>query len=119
MSNIVLFVLYFLFSCLGMIFIKFGGRVVEHVIFTVPIINLSLSLVSLLGFVCYSVSFILYASLLGRYDLSFLNPVTIGITSVLIFVSAVIFFGESISISKIIGMALIIIGVVIINIFNK
>ncbi|MFZ2126044.1 MAG: hypothetical protein WAV04_00850 [Candidatus Microsaccharimonas sp.] len=47
-----------------------------------------------------------------------MNPVTIGITSILIFTSAVIVFGEAITVAKIIALLLIVVGVIIINVFK-
>jgi drug/metabolite transporter (DMT)-like permease len=110
-----MFILYFLFACAGMVFIKMGGQPTHSTLFTLPVLNLGISIMSLVGFAFYALSFILYASLLGKYELSFLNPMTIGVTSILIFVSAIVFFGEVITFGKAIGLALILLGVFIIN----
>jgi len=118
MSNVLMFILYFFFACAGMIFIKMGGQPSHGTLLTLPIINLNISLMSLVGFVSYAISFILFAALLGKYELSFLNPLTIGVVSILIFISAVVFFGEVITIAKAAGLALILIGVLIINLMK-
>lgn len=101
-----------------MVVIKLGGRVTSNVLLHIPVINVSFSLMSLIGFFLYGVSFILYSILLSKYELSFLNPTTIGITSILIFISAVVFFSEAITIPKIVALTLILAGVVIINVFK-
>lgn len=118
MSNIIIFIAYFLFTCAGMVLIKLGSKNPDSVLLNISFLDFKLSIVTLIGFILYAVSFFLYAVLLSRYELSFLNPATIGITSVLIFVSAAIFFGEAITTAKIIALLLIIIGVVIINVFK-
>lgn len=118
MNNVIMFILYFFFACAGMVLIKMGGQSTRDTLFNLPVIDLSVSLLSLLGFVFYGLSFLLYAALLTKYELSFLNPVTIGITSVLIFVSAVIFFGETITVARVLGLAVILVGVFIINAFK-
>lgn len=118
MLNVLLFVAYFLFTCAGMVVIKLGSRATSSVLLHIPVINFSFSLTSLIGFFLYGISFMLYSVLLAKYELSFLNPTTIGITSVLIFISAVVFFSEAITIPKIVALVLILAGVVIINVFK-
>jgi drug/metabolite transporter (DMT)-like permease len=113
-----MFVLYFLFACTGMVLIKMGGQPAQNTLFSLPVLNLNISIMSLVGFLFYALSFILFASLLGKYELSFLNPMTIGITSILIFISAVVFFGEVLSFGKLAGLAFILIGVFIINLIK-
>jgi drug/metabolite transporter (DMT)-like permease len=116
LQNITIFILYFIFACAGMVYIKLGSA--QNALFTIPGLDLKISLLSILGFVFYGLSFLLYAALLTKYDLSFLNPITIGIVSILIFICAIIIFGESISFAKIIGLSLILMGVFIVNLFR-
>jgi drug/metabolite transporter (DMT)-like permease len=118
MTNLFTFIGFFLFTTAGMIFIKLGGHSSQHKFFTVPVIDFKLTLLSLIGFFLYGLSFLLYASLLQKYELTFLNPVTIGITSVLIFISGVIFFNEALSVVKVASLALILAGVLLINLFK-
>lgn len=115
MNNILLFIVYFFFACAGMVFIKLGGQPVQSGLFTLPVLQLKVTLLTLLGFLFYGVSFLLYSVLLVRYELSFLNPVTIGITSILIFICAVAVFNETITVAKLVGLLFILVGVVIIN----
>lgn len=116
MKDLIFFIAYFLFTCSGLTLIKYGSIVKDVLTLKVPIVDISLSIYSLLGIVCYGVSFLLYTVLVSRHDLSFLTPLTVGVTSVLIFASAALFFHESITIAKVIGLAIIITGVIIINI---
>lgn len=118
MKDIILFILYFLFTCSGVVVMKFGSMVKDGALLKIPFLDMSVSFVSLLGFVCYGISFLLYVVLISRNDLSFLNPLTVGISSILIFASAVIFFGESITPAKIIGLILVLAGVFVINLFK-
>jgi len=116
MGNIIIFISFFLFTTAGMVLIKLGSRASENILFTLPILDFKLSVLSLIGFILYGISFLLYATLLTRYDLSFLNPTTVGITSVLIFISAAVIFGEVITGVKVLALLLIISGVVLINV---
>jgi len=118
MINLLTFIGFFLFTSAGMVFIKLGGEATQHSFFPVPVIDFKLSLLSFVGFLLYGLSFLLYSSLLQKYDLSFLNPVTIGVTSMLIFICAVIFFHENITVVKIISLMFILFGVVLINLFK-
>lgn len=115
MKDLMLFISYFLFTCSGLVLIKYGSIAKDVFTLRVPIVDISLSIYSFLGIACYGISFLLYTVLVSRHDLSFLNPLTVGITSVLIFASAALFFHESITIVKIIGLVVIIAGVVILN----
>lgn len=116
--NIIMFVAYFLFTCAGMVLIKLGGGASENALFTLPLVDFKVSLLSLLGFFVYGLSFLLYSIMLTKYELSWLNPVTIGITSILIFVSAALIFGEAITAVKVLALFLILSGVVLINVFK-
>lgn len=118
MKDLILFITYFLFTCSGLVLIKFGSIAKNIAALKIPIVDISLTPFSLLGLACYGISFLLYVVLVSRHDLSFLNPFTVGITSVLIFTSAAIFFHESITVSKVVGLIVILIGVVILNL-NK
>ena len=118
MTDIVLFVTYFLSSCSGQILMKYGSMVKDGFVFKVPVVDASFSLYSLLGFGFYGFSFLLFTILISRHDLTFLNPFSIGVTSILIFSSAVIFFGESLTFAKVLGLSLILIGVLVINVFK-
>ncbi len=118
MKNIIIFIIYFIFSCTGMVLVKFGGQSESKVIFNLPILNLTMSTITFIGFLFYGLSFVLYSYLLSKYELSFLNPVTIGITAIIILFCSIIIFNETITLSKILGLVLIIFGVLIINIFK-
>jgi drug/metabolite transporter (DMT)-like permease len=82
MINLLTFLGFFIFTCAGMVFIKLGSHPQYHTFMTIPILDFKLSAVSLIGFLLYGFSFLLYSSLLPKYDLTFLNPVTIGITAI-------------------------------------
>src|SRR4051794_7253547 len=101
MTNLATFIGFFIFTTAGMVFIKLGSQVSQHKLYTMPVLDFKFSILSLLGFFLYGLSFLLYASLLTKYELTFLNPVTIGVTSILIFTSGVLFFSESLSVVKV------------------
>lgn len=112
--NAILIISYIIFAVGGSTLIKYGGLSKAAALFTIPIVNVHMSLVSLLGVLCYGLSFVLYVLLLNKLDLSFLSPITIGVVYVLLMVTAVVVFSEQFTLAKIIGCTLILIGVMLV-----
>jgi drug/metabolite transporter (DMT)-like permease len=73
MINILTFIGFFIFTTAGMVFIKLGAEPSHHKLLTIPVVDFRLSIMSLLGFLLYGLSFLLYASLLTKYELTFLT----------------------------------------------
>lgn len=119
MINILLVSLYVIFAVLGSTLVKLGGVGRGAGSWLMPIINISISLQTLLGIVLYGLSFVLYIILLNKFDLSFISPLTIGIVYILLMITAVVVFGESFTIIKIIGCSLILAGVLMIAATSK
>jgi len=114
MMNWIYLVLYVLCSVSGSTLLKFGSSTAVKTLFTIPIINLNISLTSLIGFISYGLSFVFYTILLSKFDLSFISPLTVGIVYVLLMITAFIFFKEEITVVKIIGSGLILLGILMI-----
>lgn len=117
--NLALIVAYVVLAVGGSTLIKYGGMTKVASLITLPIVNVSISTVSLLGIVCYGLSFAVYILLLNRFELSFISPVTIGIVYVLLMVTAVVVFNEQFTIAKTIGCALILAGIMLIVLTSK
>lgn len=73
---------------------------------------------NVLGLILYGVSFVLYTYLVSKNDLGFIIPLTTAIVYILIFVASAIVFHESFTVLKMIGVALIFVGVTLLN-MNK
>lgn len=108
-------ILYLLFSILGLTLIKLGGNSTA-ILLRIPKLNVGLSLISILGFLSYLISFLIFVLIIPRYELSYLSPLTIGITQIAILIIAYFIFHENINTFKILGVISIIIGVILINI---
>lgn len=118
--NIFLIVAYVASAVSGSTLIKLGGASVgSGILLKIPWVNLQLSTTSLLGILFYGISFFLYIILLTRFDLSFISPLTIGLVYLMLMLTAVIIFGESFTLVKIIGCLLILVGVLIIAATSK
>lgn len=109
--NWIYLVIYIIFSVSGSTLLKLGST--AKILFTVPFINMGLSVYTIIGFVCYGLSFIFYTILLSKFDLSFISPLTVGLVYVLLMITAFVFFHEQITIYKLLGSSLILIGVLL------
>lgn len=118
MKKSILFILYVILTILGLVLMKFGGNT-GTLSFEQATFTFSMSLVSLLGFVSYIASFLLFTNIVVKFDLSYITPITAGIIQVLTLLSGIFVFGEKISINGIVGIVLVVSGIVIMNIKLK
>ena len=109
--NVVFIVLYVIFAVSGSTLLKYGGLEKIKTLFTVPGVNMSVSWVTLIGFICYGISFLLYTILLNKFDLSFISPLTVALVYILLMITAFVIFKEPITTTNIIGCSLILIGI--------
>ena len=111
--NWILVVLYVFFAVSGSTLLKYGGLSQVKSLFTVPIVNISISWITLIGFICYGASFLFYTVLLNKFDLSFISPLTVALVYILLMVTAFIVFKEPVTANKLIGCGLILIGILL------
>ncbi len=112
--NLVLVILYVVFAVGGSTLIKYGGLSKIASFITLPIVNVNISIISLLGIIFYGVSFLLYILLLNKFDLSFISPVTIGAVYILLMITAAVVFREQFTIIKTIGCVIILAGIILV-----
>ena len=98
-----------------MILIKLGGNSAQFD-FSFQKIKLEMGLVTILGFVCYLTSFVLWIAILKRFDLNWIVPLTTGIVQILTLISAVLIFKETLSFFRVIGVVVIVIGLILLNV---
>ncbi len=115
MMKYIFVVVYLIFSVSGLTFMKLGSVNTTLQALTIPFINLKLNIISLLGYGCYAVSFLIYTIVITKFDLGLIIPLLSGIVNVLIFIVAIIVFKESFTCSSIIGLVLICLGVFFMN----
>ena len=107
-------ILYLLFTVGGLVFIKLGSEGVS-VSLKAAQINMTLNLYIILGLIFYVISFLLWTVLLKGNKLSYIVPLTTGLSQVLILISSAMVFNERITAVKIIAVAIIIFGVILLN----
>lgn len=118
MLLVVLFAVYALLSAGGLVLFKLGGRdaalELERTGFSV-----SLSWKMLLGIFCYLCSFLLWLVIVSRTQLTFAMPLSVGVVNILVFLGSARFLGEQITPTKILGLAVIVLGLFLISIPRK
>lgn len=113
MITVIYVSLYVIFAVTGSTLLKYGGLSKVEKLFTVPIVNMNVSLVTLIGFICYGISFLLYTILLNKYDLSFISPLTVALVYIFLMITAFVIFKEPMNIYKITGSLVILVGILL------
>ena len=116
MINIILIVVYIILTIAGVILFKLGTQKDFLVSIATGVFTLKISLMSIIGLVCYLCSFLMYMFLISKFDLTYIVPVTTGIVQVATFVLAIMIFKESVTVSKVVATGLILMGVILLNI---
>lgn len=116
MLKYILCAIYVLFSVSGLTLIKIGGSQPIEECFVIPIVNVLLSKYSILGIMCYGISFCLYICVVSKFDLGLIIPILGGIVNILIIVIAYFVLKESLTINMIVGAIIITVGIIIMNI---
>lgn len=118
MKKVICIALYIFLYLSGLILMKLGVNTGKFVL-NQGTLTFSINVISLLGLVCYILSFLVFTSIVVKFDLSYIVPLTSGVVQVLTLISGFIIFKENISIKGIIGAILIITGIVIMNVKGK
>lgn len=109
-------VIYIFFSVTGLTCIKLGSGQTDNKWFSVPFLQIGISRITLLGILCYGISFCLYLSVISNFQLGIVVPVIGGIVNIAILLVCIFILKENLSANMIIGAVFIIIGILIMNI---
>jgi len=107
--------LYLLFTIGGLLLMKAGAGSAS-VQLDKTLLQLSLNVSLAAGLFCYAVSFLLWIVLLRKFDITYIVPLTTGISYVAVVVGGVWLFGERVSLLQGSGIAIILLGIVLLNI---
>lgn len=117
LSNIFFIALYLFCSVGGLTLVKIGSNnnnfSVESSFF-----NLQLSYLTLIGLILYIVSFLMWIVIVGKFNLSYIQPLTTGLSYVLIISASIFILKEVITPFQWGGLVFILIGVILMNIGN-
>lgn len=114
MVQVIMILIYISLTISGLVLMKLGGNP-GSISMTDGNINLGISPISLIGFICYIGSFFLFTRMVVMFDLSYIMPLTTGIVQVLSLICSKFIFKEEFTTTGIIGAAIIIIGVILLN----
>ncbi len=106
---------YVLTTSLGLVTLKLGsnhGAIIELV--DKKLVT-NLNFYSIVGLALYGISFFLYMYLIAKNDLGYIIPIAAAMVYILVFTASYFIFKESFTPLKIGGIALIIVGLFILN----
>lgn len=106
----VLTILYLIFTSLGVYFMKIGGDSLK--LSFDGILNFKIGYVTLIGFLCYIVSFLLYQRLLVTFNLSTFVPIVTAIVQIIVFLIGVFLLKEKVNLINVFGIVFLIVGVI-------
>lgn len=109
-----LFTVYVILSSSGIILFKLGSAELSIKMVSNQL-NMNFPMMSILGLMCYLISFILWMIIISKSDVSFIVPLGLGLTNVLILVGSMVVLKEEINLYGIIGIVLILGGTILIN----
>ena len=113
--KILMIVVYLIFTVSGLILMKKGGNAGKITMGSGEF-GFSISWVSALGFICYIISFLLFTRIIMMFEnVSYISPICNGIAQACIVIASIIFLKEKLTGATIGGAALIIAGVIIMN----
>ena len=115
LKKFILVVMYILLTIAGLVLMKVGGNT-GNIKLEEDCFIFSMSFLSLLGFICYIESFLIFTNIVVKFKLSYIMPITAGLIQVLTLLSGYTIFKENVTINGIIGVILVILGIVVMNI---
>lgn len=112
----VILALYVATTSLGLIVLKLGTTNGLPISYVQNKLQFNLNLYALAGIFLYGLSFLLYLYLISKNDLGYIIPLTTALVYIVIFIASAIIFKEIFTITKILGIFLIIGGVILLNV---
>ena len=108
--------LYVLATSGALVLIKLGSAAGAPVSISNAKVMFNLNPIIFAGGVLYGISFLLYMYLISKNDLGYIIPLTTAFVYVAIFIASFLIFKESFSALKIIAIAMVIGGVILLNV---
>ena len=101
---------------MGLIILKRGAESGLPVSILNNKVHYNLNPYTLIGLTLYGISFVLYVYLISKYDLGYIIPVLAAFVYILIFLASFVLFKEVFTATKVMGICLIVVGLILINI---
>ena len=114
MQNIIL-ATYVFTTSFSLIILKWGTKTGLPISFVDNKLHFNLNIYTLLGLFFYGVSFITYVYLISKHDLGYIIPLAAAFVYILIFIGSAVVFKEIFTLTKVIGICLILGGLIFLN----
>lgn len=111
-----LLIVYVCCSAIGLTLIKLGvGKGLTCGIES-GLFHLDIGAISIVGLALYIISFLLSMIVMSKMELTYFYPLSAGLVYIIVCLLGVFLLHEKVSLSKIIGMAIIFLGVIVMNV---
>ncbi len=111
--------IYVCLSAMGLIMIKIGLGKATSLSINKTGVSLAFSWILVLGMCLYVLSFLTSLLVMKSMDLSIYYPLSAGLIYILVCVLSVVILKENISMTQLVGMAVIFVGILIMNIHGS
>jgi len=111
----ILVALYILTTSTALITLKLGTKAAAPIAFIEGKIHLNLNPYVIVGIGLYGTSFLIYTYLISKFDLGYIIPLTTAFVYIAIFLASFFIFKEVFTAVKILGIALILGGIILLN----
>lgn len=111
--------IYLVLTVSGLILYKYGANKEFLLAINNKSFELKISLISIIGLVCYLFSFIIYMVILPKFNVSYIMPITSAMSYIGIFVLSILVLKEKVQVHGIVGAVIILIGAFIMNFSGK
>ena len=107
--------LYVICPATGLTLLKVGVSKGFVLKFTGGIVHFEFNWILLLGMVLYASSFLLSLTAMSKMDLHYFYPISAGLIYILVFLLSIFVLKETVDLKSMVGIAIILVGVVVMN----
>ncbi len=111
----IILTLYILTTSFALIVLKLGTKLGMPVSYANGRLHFNINFYSVLGIFLYGLSFVTYVYLISKYDLGYIIPLAAAFVYIMIFIASALVFKEVFTTTKIVGIALILGGLIFLN----
>ena len=109
-------VLYTIVSVSGITLVELGNQYPISIGIDHAQATFSIGWTTLCGMFLYVISFLVYMTLIAKNNLTYITPITTGLTYILTMIVSLVIFKEQCSLPQAVGIVLIISGVMLMNV---
>lgn len=107
---------YLCLALVGMILIKMGGQDKAG---GIEIWGITIGVKTFAGIFCYGCSFLIYTFVISQMQISLVIPILAALNSMGTILAGILIFKEYLSFGQLVGVAILILGIVVVGIYTK